>query len=234
MAAEAAEAAGDAEVTLYGCKCPLGGCPKKTAWLGVKGVWYTERRARQAVFDHLAGTSAHSALSLDDCAAEAELSEISEWKVSEQDEGMEEDLDKNRCSLAELREWQNAAVFFDDPQKRSTTKRQVAEPAGAPRKKPKQLNKSDIEARPRRSRSRSRGRNRRSRSRRSRDRDRRRDQPAPRALQNSQSSRASGSNRDVQLARSDRVQLTNLGDRLEDQITEQTRNAYIFVQVVFP
>ena len=229
MAAEAAEAAGDAEVTLYACKCPLGGCPKKTAWLGVKGVWYTERRARQAVFDHLAGTSAHSSLSLEDCAAEAELAEISEWKVPEHDEGIEEDLDKNKCSLADLQEWQNDAVFFDDPQKRASTKRQIAEPTGAPRKKPRQLNRSEIEARPRRSRSRSRGRNRRSRSRRSRDR--RRDQPATRALQTSQSSRGS---RDLQLARSDRVQLTNLGDRLEVQISEQTRNAYIFVQVVFP
>ena len=35
------------------------------------------------------------------------------------------------------------------------------------------------------------------------------------------------------VARTDRSQFANLEARLEDQIQEQTRNAYIFVQVVF-
>ena len=233
MAAEEAHAEGDLEVTLFGCKCPMGSCPKQGKWLGVKGIWYTERRARQAVYDHLAGTGAHSSLSVDDCANEAEVAEISEWKVSETDDGILEDMDKNNCSLADLQEWQNSVVFFEDAEQRAMTKRNMAEPTGGPprrkaKQQPKQLNRPDIEPRPR---SRSRGRSRRSRSRRSRDKRSSGAQPATRALQ--QTSQSSRSSRDVQIARSDRVQLTNLGDRLEDQITEQTRNAYIFVQAVF-
>ena len=234
MAAEEARAneEGDLEVTLFGCKCPIGSCPKQGKWLGVKGIWYTERRARQAVYDHLAGTGAHSSLSVDDCANEAEVAAIVEWKMSETDEGILEDMDKNNCSLADLQEWQNSVVFFDDAEKRAGTKRNLAEPSGVPPRKkqakqqPRQLNRPDSEARPRR-RSRS-------RSRRSRDRRSSGAQPATRALQQtSQPSRHAGSSRDTHLARSDRVQLANLGDRLENQISEQTRNAYIFVQVDF-
>ena len=234
MAAEEARAneEGDLEVTLFGCKCPIGSCPKQGKWLGVKGIWYTERRARQAVYDHLASTGAHSSMSVDNCADEAEVAEIVEWKISETDENLLEDMDKNNCSLADLQEWQNSVVFFDDAEKRAGTKRNLAEPSGVPprkkqaRQQPRQLNRPDSEARPRR-RSRS-------RSRRSRDRRSSGAQPATRALQQtSQPSRHAGSSRDTHLARSDRVQLANLGDRLENQISEQTRNAYIFVQVYF-
>ena len=69
------------QITMFGAKCPLGNCPKQGKWLGVKQVWYTERRARQSVYDHLTSTGAHSKLTTDECAAEAENVEVNQWQV---------------------------------------------------------------------------------------------------------------------------------------------------------
>lgn len=226
--ADAAETAGEPYMfPLFACKCPVGNCPKKNTYLGVKGVWYTERRARQAVFDHLAGTPAHSALSLENCAVEAEACDVKVWEVSELDPGVVDDLEKNNCTLSELQEWQDQAAIYDDPEQRGRTKRHLPEPSAAPRKRQKKDRHQDRGRSPS-PRDRSRGRKRRSASPRDRERDRR--APTSRAVV---SARASGSGRNTEVSRTDRTQLAALGDRLDDQIQEQTRNAYIFVQVVF-
>ena len=231
------------QITMFGAKCPLGNCPKQGKWLGVKQVWYTERRARQSVYDHLTSTGAHSKLTTDECAAEAENVEVNQWQVELDDAGVQEDLEKNSCTLDELCAWQEDAVWFDDPERRAKAKRTIAEPSGAPRKKakakPEARGPSQVRSR---ARSRSRGRRRDRSPEQARDRDRRRSpeqalQTRSRGNRGSGSQqadtrRSGGSSRDI-VARSDSAQLTNLGDRLEDQIQEQTRNAYIFVQVVF-
>ena len=115
------------QVTLFGVKCPLGKCPKQGKWLGVKQVWYSERRARQSAYDHLVSTGAHSKLSVDEAACEAFNVEVSQWQVDLQDSDVQEDLEKNNCTVEELAGWQEDAVWFDDL--RSAPRRKEALPS---------------------------------------------------------------------------------------------------------
>lgn len=181
---------------MFGCKCPLGGCPKAGKWLGQKQAWYSERRARQAVFDHILGSPAHSDITSDGAVAEADLAEVISWNISKSDEAVQQDERNAKASAEELVEWADQAVTYDDQEKRDASARKArpaqGDSSGSGRARPKQPHgpSSNQTAVIRRARSRSRSHH-----------------------------RGRG--------------LTKTSHRLEDQIQQQTRNAYVFVKATW-
>ena len=198
MAAETAKVPAEADcVVQFAAKCPLGNCPKRGKWLGAKGIWYSERRCRQAVYDHLASTGSHAKLTLDDCALEADTVVVERWNVSQDDPEVLADAAKSNATVQEIAEWQDQAVTYEDPEVHKNQKRMIpSEPLEAP---PRQRGRHESSgSRP--SHSHAIERRRRSRS------------PPPQG--------------DRSLAR--------VSNRLENQIHDQTRNAYIFVKAGLP
>ena len=116
----------DEGILMWGCKCPIGGCPKQGKWLGQKQAWYSERRARQAVFDHIVGSPAHKDLSEDDAASQTDCAEVQSWVVSNSDEALQADTRSNAASAEELALWADEAVTYENPDQRSKRPR----PAG--------------------------------------------------------------------------------------------------------
>lgn len=110
---------------MYGCKCPVGGCPKANQWLGNKRqAWFSEKRARQAIFDHLSGSPKHADLNVDMCTAEADMAEISSWAVDQ-----DQDLDDEAMTAEQRAQMEEESVYYDDSEARAMVKRRKADPA---------------------------------------------------------------------------------------------------------
>jgi hypothetical protein len=125
-------------IVMWGCKCPLGNCNKQGKWLGAKQAWYSERRARQAVFDHIIGCPAHAHIDTDGAAAEADLAELVSWTISRQDEAVQADERTHGTTAEELAEWADQSVFYEDAEKRAAKKGRPSEAADSSRRvKPK-------------------------------------------------------------------------------------------------
>jgi len=175
---------------MWGCKCPLGGCNKAGKWLGQKQAWYSERRARQAVFDHILGCPAHSEITTEGAVAEADLAEVVSWTISRHDEAVLADERTHKASAEELAEWADQAVFYEDQEKRDANakKARPAEADSSRRVKPRhQHGPSSNET----------------------------------AVRRRERSPALGG------------QVAQVSHRLDDQIKQQTRNAYVFVKAAW-
>lgn len=109
----------DEGILMWGCKCPLGGCPKGGKWLGQKQAWYSERRARQAIYDHITGSPAHSDVDKDSAALQADCADVQSWFVSSSDEALLADAKSNGASVEELALWADEAVTYEDEEKRN-------------------------------------------------------------------------------------------------------------------
>ena len=135
MAAETAKVPAEADcVVQFAAKCPLGNGPKRGKWLGAKGIWYSERRCRQAVYDHLASTGSHAKLTLDDCALEADTVVVERWNVSQDDPEVLADAAKANATIQEIALWQDQAVTYEDHEVRKNQKRMIpSEPLEARR-----------------------------------------------------------------------------------------------------
>lgn len=101
-----------AMVQVFGFKgCPLqeGKCPKAKQWLGgAKGKqrFYSERRCRQAVYDHLMNSPFHSGMGSSEAAGLAFAAELEVWDIPAED---------TPEKMAEMLEWEEELVFFDEP-----------------------------------------------------------------------------------------------------------------------
>jgi len=109
----------DEGILMFGCKCPLGGCPKAGKWLGQKQAWYSERRARQAIYDHITGSPAHSEVDKDSAALQADCADVQSWFVSNTDETLLADARSNAASAEELAMWADEAVTYEDEEQRN-------------------------------------------------------------------------------------------------------------------
>jgi hypothetical protein len=179
---------------MFGCKCPLGGCPKAGQWLGQKKAWYSERRARQAVFDHILGSPSHADITSDGASAEADMCEVTSWNISKSDELVQQDERTHKASAEELAEWADQAVTYEDQEKReaSAKKARPAEADSSRRAKPRQHH-------------------------------------GPSSNQTAVSRRARSRSRSPVRGR----EFAKASHRLEDQIKQQTRNAYVFVKATW-
>lgn len=113
-------------ITKYYVKCPMKDlCKKGNTWLGNKTQgWLSERRARQAVFDHLTSSPFHEGLTREEAALEADHAEVEPF-----DEEVEDAEDGNMSDDDRKRKWEEDQVWYDDPEKRQPKKR--ARPAQA-------------------------------------------------------------------------------------------------------
>ncbi len=107
----------------FGCRCPVGGCSKAKQILGVqkgkKVGYFSERRARQSVYDHLTGSPWHKDTTSHEEACDlADGAEVETWEVDEDASegdgaGSEEDGEAPRPSLK--RQMEQQAVWYDKP-----------------------------------------------------------------------------------------------------------------------
>ena len=104
-----ADAAGGEKVTIFGFKgCPFSDqrCPKHKVWLGAqKQSFYSERRCRQAVYDHLMSSPHHSGTTAADAQQAAWTAVLEAFEV-EQDESPDD--------ISELIAKEEALVYFKD------------------------------------------------------------------------------------------------------------------------
>jgi hypothetical protein len=97
-------------VQVFGFKgCPLqeDKCPKAKQWLGSgKQRFYSERRCRQAVYDHLMNSPFHAGMGSVEAASLAFAAEVEAWEIPAED---------TPERVAEMKEWEEELVYFDDP-----------------------------------------------------------------------------------------------------------------------
>ena len=108
---------------VFGFKgCPLHDekCPKAKQWLGGgRQRFYTERRTRQAVFDHLMNSPWHTGMTSFDALNLAYAADVEGWEIPADES--QEDIDKTI-------EWEDELVTFDDPELKETVN--SAQPKG--------------------------------------------------------------------------------------------------------
>ena len=181
---------------MFGCKCPLGGCPKAGQWLGQKKAWYSERRARQAVFDHILGSPSHADITSDGATAEADCCEVTSWNISKSDELVQQDERTHKASAEELVEWADQSVTYEDVDKRDAAFKKARSAQGDSSGSGKARSKQHH---------------------------------GPSSNQTAVSRRARSRSRSPVRGR----QVAKVSHRLEDQIKQQTRNAYVFVKATW-
>jgi len=93
---------------VYGFKgCPMNDakCPKNKSWLGGgRQRFYTERRTRQTVFDHLMYSPFHKGMTTDQAREQAYLLEIESWKIPAEES--DEEIDRTI-------QWEEELVIYD-------------------------------------------------------------------------------------------------------------------------
>lgn len=111
--------AGVKMVTMFGVKCPMGDqCKKGSAWLGNKSnAWFSDVRARQAIYDHLVGSPFHKDIDPDLATEYADAAEVQSWEVPEE----EEDAEENTAgpSAKDKRKWEDEETWYWDPNQRA-------------------------------------------------------------------------------------------------------------------
>ena len=125
MAASSDDAETSDMVTVYGFKgCPLGDakCPKAKQWLGgSKTSFYSERRCRQAVFDHLMCSPWHNGMMSSEARSHA-------WTVDLESHEVANSYSKDE--LCALHDAEEKLVYFDD-ETEDTVNDKVAQPKGS-------------------------------------------------------------------------------------------------------
>ena len=122
----------------FGCRCPVGGCSKPNQILGVqknkKVGYFSERRARQSVYDHLTGSPWHKdTISHEEACDLADAAEVETWEVEEgasevEEAGSEDDTEapSAKPSLAKKRKMEQENVWYDKPEAAPKPKRRPA------------------------------------------------------------------------------------------------------------
>ena len=121
----------------FGCRCPVGGCSKPKQILGAqknkKVGYFSERRARQSVYDHLTGSPWHKDnISHEEACELADTAEVETWEVSLSDtegdprEGhggsSEEETSASKAAsaakpdLEKKRKMESENVWYDKPE----------------------------------------------------------------------------------------------------------------------
>jgi hypothetical protein len=134
-----AEAAMEQQLNIrFGCRCPVGGCSKPKQILGVqrskKVGYFSERRARQSVYDHLTGSPWHKdSIGHEEACDWADSAEVETWQVddpvSEDEAGgseQEEGEAPPRPSLAQKRQLEQQNVWYDKPDMAPKPKKRAA------------------------------------------------------------------------------------------------------------
>ena len=108
---------------VFGFKgCPLHDekCPKAKQWLGGgRQRFYTERRTRQTVFDHLMNSPFHQGMTIVAALNLAWAADVESWEIP-----AEESLEK----IAETIAWEEELVTFDSPDLKESVN--TAQPKG--------------------------------------------------------------------------------------------------------
>lgn len=95
--------------TVFGFRgCPLqdSKCPKHRLWLGggKKGFYYTERRCRQSVYDHLMYSPHHKGMHSVDAVEQALFAELEHW---------EHTVEESEEDMARHITWEEEQVIYD-------------------------------------------------------------------------------------------------------------------------
>ena len=109
---------------VYGFKgCPMQDtkCPKNKSWLGGgRQRFYTERRCRQTVYDHLMYSPWHKGMTSDSAREQALFADIERWEIAAEES--EDEIDRTI-------QWEEELVIYDSEDLIETVNK--AEPKGA-------------------------------------------------------------------------------------------------------
>jgi len=110
--------------TVYGFRgCPLQDlkCPKNKSWLGGgKQRFYTERRCRQTVYDHLMFSPWHKGMTSDSAREQALFADIERWEIAAEES--EDEIDRTI-------QWEEELTIYDSEDLIETVN--TAQPKGA-------------------------------------------------------------------------------------------------------
>ncbi len=110
--------------TVYGFRgCPLqdSKCPKNKSWLGGgKQRFYTERRCRQTVYDHLMYSPWHKGMTSDSAREQALFADIERWEIAAEES--EDEIDRTI-------QWEEELTIYDSEDLIETVN--TAQPKGA-------------------------------------------------------------------------------------------------------